>query len=433
MTWTHNASSPSSYAPALIDPEDYRLDDRELAVIFGLSIFPVLFGDADRSDEPLAILVGAQPGAGKSRAGAAAAHESRQPIVEIIGDDLRAFHPRYRQLLALDPSAMPDATAQAAGAWVERCIQYAARQRISVLVEGTFRNPSVATGTAQLFRENGFRVQVNLVAVPAPISHLSIADRFVSGIQEHGHGRFTSVDAHDSAMSSLPATMKALQEAAMPWDQFVVRDRNGVLIRYYGNELDDVFARAVVTQREWRGASLAVEDYRTWLDREYQVTQFLQSHYPDDVPIQKLLEQLCRDRIDVLSCLQRADTEHRQAGRTPKPWKRITTPAIVRDVAAALDRWVCTDGLTPRGHPWHRDLDPATVRWVKTDQWRRAEFIDELVRASWRRVFGHSHAESGVRSLWAEQDQAVVLTPYLAREGKHIFGGEIARFAEAGA
>ena len=74
----------------------------------------------ERSTDPLLILTGAQPGAGKTRAGMDAIAASRQKIVRIIGDDIRKFHPEYLDLLSKHPAAMPDATAQAMGGWVER-------------------------------------------------------------------------------------------------------------------------------------------------------------------------------------------------------------------------------------------------------------------------------------------------------------------------
>lgn len=418
----------------MFDPDDYRLEDGELAAIFEFSIVPALFGEAQQSDDPLAILVGGQPGAGKSRAGAAAVFDCQQPIVEIIGDDLRAYHPSYLALLALEPSAMPNATAQAAGAWVERCIQYAAQRRISVLVEGTFRDPDVATRTALQFRVRGYRIQVNLVAVAAPISHLAIADRFVTGILEQGHGRFTALAAHDNAMKSLPTTMKALQAAAMSWDEFVIRDRNTVLIRSTGKELDDIFARAVVTQREWRGESLGPEDCQAWIEREPRVTQYLQNHYPNDVAVQELTAQLRQDSADITNRLLIAHIERLQRSakrftpRTPIPWKKIETPALALNASIALDQWLCTENVHIDGAFWLHTIDPAAIQSLKADQRRRTSFVKELVCASWKRVFGHSHEPSGVRSQWAEQDQAVVLTPYLTREGKHIFASELARW-----
>lgn len=92
---------------------------------------------------------------------------------------------------------MPDATAQASSAWVERSIRYAAEHWISSLIEGTFRSPRVPVGTARQFRRHGFRVEVHILVVPPEVSRLSITVRFVADSQRNGAARFTSVDAHN--------------------------------------------------------------------------------------------------------------------------------------------------------------------------------------------------------------------------------------------
>lgn len=50
-------------------------------------------------------------------------------IIENIGDDLRQFHPQYRQLMGDDPLAMPDATAYESGRWVGVALDYVREAR----------------------------------------------------------------------------------------------------------------------------------------------------------------------------------------------------------------------------------------------------------------------------------------------------------------
>ena len=220
-------------------------------------------------------------------------------MVEIIGDDLRPYHPDFRDLLALHPAAMPDATAQASSAWVERSIRYAAEHRISVLVEGTYRNPQVPVGTARRFRGQGFRVEVHLVAVAPEISRLSIADRFVTGAQLDGAGRFTSVDAHNIAFDALPDTMRALHEPPSPVHRFVVRDRTGVLYdsdRPLPSREPGIDSLLDVASREWWRRPMGIAEFADWQERADGVTGYLQRHHGADVSVRRLLTQLELDR-----------------------------------------------------------------------------------------------------------------------------------------
>lgn len=71
------------------------------------------------------MLLGAQPGAGKSRAmnEVCESYPGRH-FADIVGDDLRLFHPDYQRFLDTDPAHMPDITAQAYGAWVQMTTEF---------------------------------------------------------------------------------------------------------------------------------------------------------------------------------------------------------------------------------------------------------------------------------------------------------------------
>ena len=333
----------------MVDLDAYRLDDTELDAIFRGSIIPILFGEARVSPDPLLILVGAQPGAGKTRAGAAAKRDTRQPIISILGDDLRPYHPRYNELMELDPSAMPDATAQASGAWVERCIEYAAGFHISVLVEGTFRDPAVPLRTIELFRQHGFRVQVNVVVVAAAVSRLSAADRFVSGIRANGPARFTTADAHNRAMASLPETILALHKNVQPGDQFIVRDRDTVLFCTRATKLVEPEVIDAIAQREWSGHALTIEQLEDWLLQADEVIHYLRTHYQHELAAQELVEELERDRATMRTRLDRklARAMSDRPPRVRKPWRHrmFRDPPMAAQLATELlTNWLYKPG-----------------------------------------------------------------------------------------
>lgn len=99
--------------------EDYYLPEEELRRHFDERVRDFVFSGYAPQDRPVLILVGGQPAAGKSQAmaGAEQRHAGSQ-LVPLTGDELRAFHPRYAELLADHPLLFPNATGQASGAWV---------------------------------------------------------------------------------------------------------------------------------------------------------------------------------------------------------------------------------------------------------------------------------------------------------------------------
>lgn len=286
----------------MLDPMSSVLPEDVVDGIFTNAVCPVLFGESAASEDPLVIMVGGQPGAGKSRVGAAARQRSGHDLVEIIGDDLRPFHPGYRLVQRSAPLRMPEVTAQASGAWVRRAIEYAVRERVSVLVEGTFRSPEVAAGTAVMFHDAGFRVEVHAVAVAPEVSRLSIADRYVSDAAAGSPARFTSVDAHDQAFASLRKTIVRLHREEA-FDRFVVWDRVGVLYDSDTAPRPGLARGREVCDREWLKRPMGIADFHEWRRRADSVEAYLRAHHGTDEQVAALLTQLDLDReyLDLLT------------------------------------------------------------------------------------------------------------------------------------
>jgi hypothetical protein len=150
--------------PALTEPE--------LEAIWAGEIEPWLFGGA-RSDAPVLLMMGAQPGAGKSHGiGVAEALHPGVRFTRIIGDDLRPFHPDYVDLLeSPDPEAMPAATAEASGWWVRRSLAHAAQGRFPTVVEGTFRDRNVPLGTAAPTPERNPDLRLSIRTTPSIVKN----------------------------------------------------------------------------------------------------------------------------------------------------------------------------------------------------------------------------------------------------------------------
>ena len=75
------------------NPDQHRLSEEEHQAIFERDIKPDLFAGAKPSSQPVAVIFGGQPGAGKSAAVDEAMNElgPRGGAVQIIGDDLRGY------------------------------------------------------------------------------------------------------------------------------------------------------------------------------------------------------------------------------------------------------------------------------------------------------------------------------------------------------
>lgn len=185
-----------------------ELSADELREIFNHKIAPTLTAGSATESHPRLVLVGAQPGAGKSRAIADVHAEHR--AVPVIGDDLRRFHPDYRALMRTDPLAMPHVTAQASGAWVGMSADYLRAERRSVILETTMRQLPVVEATTAAFRSQGYRVEARVLAVPGAVSALGTVSRYLGEAAGNDQNRWTPSVAHEAAYEAMPITAQQL-------------------------------------------------------------------------------------------------------------------------------------------------------------------------------------------------------------------------------
>lgn len=194
---------------------------------------------AGPTSRPEAVMFAAQPGAGKSVA--LGLHAPETDYVYVIGDDLRRFHPDYRRLMRTDPAAMPAATSQASGQWVQRGLAWAREQSRSVAWETTLRAPEVLDDLRR-FAERGWKVRVVALAVPREVSLAGTVRRYLDELREHGAGRASPLDIHDQAYVKGPHALTLIRQQ-LPDVQLTAVDRAGeVLVE--GDAVPDVIAEA---------------------------------------------------------------------------------------------------------------------------------------------------------------------------------------------
>lgn len=173
------------------------LTPSELQHIFDTEIRPDYFPDRlAATEQPTAIFLGGQPGAGKSQAITRFARE-HPDVVPLSGDDLRSFDPRYAQLVRERPLDAGPILAASTSVWVRNAIDYAAQHNRSLLLEGTFHTPRVTLDTVERFSRAGFRTQIVALATPRRDSLTSAASRYYRNHEAGEEARWTPLDQHD--------------------------------------------------------------------------------------------------------------------------------------------------------------------------------------------------------------------------------------------
>ena len=194
------------------------LDDATLDRVYVDLVRPLLFEDLSASAAPELIMVGGQPGAGKTTATVHAVRDLMRKggsVAYINGDELRPFHPQYAALVAADRSTAADKTGADVGLWVERAIREAAVGRFHAVIATTMRQPEVVRRTAEQFTAQGFRFEMRVVVVDPEASQLGIYERFATGLASPSAlPRFTLPSYHTDALAQMPKTLAAVVKLA---------------------------------------------------------------------------------------------------------------------------------------------------------------------------------------------------------------------------
>jgi UDP-N-acetylglucosamine kinase len=222
--------------------------------IYRTVIQPTLFGTTSGNEpSPTLVLLGGQPGSGKSRASTRLLAEY-QGMVALSGDDLRIFHPRYRQLVEDQPERAGEVLAEATRPWVRAALQDSLTGRRSLLLESTFGDPNVTLATAARFREAGFHVRIVAIASPRILSIVTAASRYLRDRKADSPARFTRLSAHDRGYEGTARLIDSL-DASVLVDQVTIVSRNGNTLFDHARDNEtqpDVFDGASVALREGR-------------------------------------------------------------------------------------------------------------------------------------------------------------------------------------
>lgn len=214
-----------------------RLTPSELDHIYLRRIVPDLLGDAAISPSPTALLIGGQPGAGKSYALAQArahlAGAAGQAVV-LSGDELREYHPYWRANARTDPLAA-ERTQYDTGQWYARLTNDAISRRVNIAFETSMRRPEAVLALANQLRANGYRTIATIVATDRDESRLATLTRFDVGRTEGDVPRFVPATYHEDAFVRLRDTVAQL-EATRAVDALCLITRGGSTA--YRNQLE---------------------------------------------------------------------------------------------------------------------------------------------------------------------------------------------------
>ena len=178
------------------------------------------------SENPQAVLLGGQSGAGKTMLHKVFDNVLSHNVVVINGDDYRSSHPRYYELdKAYGPEAV-SRTAAWAGRMTEALIDAFSAARYNLVIEGTLRTAEVPMRTAKLLRERGYGVSLALMAVKPEMSLVSCQIRYELMRIAGTVPRATDPAHHNKIVEEIVENLRVLERSEL-FDEIRLYARSG--------------------------------------------------------------------------------------------------------------------------------------------------------------------------------------------------------------
>lgn len=232
---------------------------------------------------PKAILLGGQPGAGKSTLGQQAAHEMAQRggAVWIDPDQLREYNPQYWTLLHEDPLHAADKTHPLAADWSKRLTRAGMDNQRNLVIDGTLRNTDDIQRLTQMLHDHGYEIDVRVIAVNDNVSMARSRLRFEKQVAETGAGRFVNLEQHDEAYQKIPDTIAMLEQQPYINDMTVYNADQQPIYSSRRPSGSDSAAHALISERErdWNEQDQA--DYAGLIS---QINGYLKQRHQAHVP-----------------------------------------------------------------------------------------------------------------------------------------------------
>lgn len=193
-----------------------------------------LLEDATPSLYPTAVLLGGQGGCGKSNLNLRVKEDyPSMSFIEINGDNYRIYHPDY-DVLCKDDLNFSRESQIFSNVFTEGLISDASHRKISVIIEGTMRNPATVFRTANYLRGRGYEIKAYIIAAPQEFSSVNVICRYCNELKLQGYGRLVDFQSHDAAVRGLPVTADAIYKERLA-DEIHIYDMfaNNLRSRYY--------------------------------------------------------------------------------------------------------------------------------------------------------------------------------------------------------
>ena len=190
----------------------YKLSKEEHMKLYG-KIKRIWTMNRTPVDNPVAVIVGGQTGAGKT---GLISYSKKMfddgNVVVINSDEIKPFHPKSEEIAREYPGEYTWITAQESEDWTSRLFGEVRNEGYNVIFEVPMKNNRIADDAIVDLLSKGYTVIVRGLAVCDLESRLSILERYEAQVAKRGWGRLVLPEHHDATYNGMPNTIKYIED-----------------------------------------------------------------------------------------------------------------------------------------------------------------------------------------------------------------------------
>ena len=269
--------------------KQYSLNDEEFENYYN-NTYNILIAGKRKSENRTLIIIGGQPGAGKTRLIPVARMELRNNVVLVDFDELKAFHPNYLEVCSKYNEDAHRILHADVNKVKNKILDRLIENSYNVIYEGALRDTEGFIEFASKFKDRGYAIKLDVLAVPKLESYSSEILRYALSLLVNETPRWVNQDAHDAAYDGVPRTVR----------EFINRGITNNI---------DVFVRNIDTPRLFYSskeniqnpiAAISVIEHARNQGRRDAVNNFGLKYKV----IRSIFEEKCPDMLDKLSDLE---------------------------------------------------------------------------------------------------------------------------------
>lgn len=159
-------------------------------------------------ENPIAVIIGGQTGAGKSGLiGYSTKMFTDGNVIIINSDEIKPFHPQSEEIARIYPKLYTKVTDQESNTWTSQLFEELRREGYNIIFEGTMKNNRIADESITELHQLGYTVIVRGLAVCDLESRTSILERYEGQVSKKGWGRLVVTEHHNQTYLGMPNTI----------------------------------------------------------------------------------------------------------------------------------------------------------------------------------------------------------------------------------